>query len=98
MELNRRIRHSRKKHDNLIQRRNNLKKVIDEMVKARHPTNEVTHKFKFKELAEACGRAYRSYRVQGVPTMDPDTFYGLIKLRLISLIKREIQDLKSARI
>ena len=98
MELNRKIRHSRKKHDNLIRRRNNLTKAIDEMVKARHPTNEVAHKFEFKRLTEAFGRAYRSYRVEGMPKMDPDTFYGLIKEGLIGLIKREIKDLQSVRI
>ena len=35
VELNRKIRHSRKRHDNVVQRRNNLKRAIDEMLESR---------------------------------------------------------------
>ena len=96
-ELNRKIRHSRKKHDNLIRRRSNLKKTIDEMIRS-CPTVVKEHKFEFKELEEAFGRAYRSYRVEGKPKIDPDTFYELIKKGLSDLIIKELNDLKSARI
>ena len=42
--------------------------------------------------------AYRSYRVNGRPIMDVDTFFSGIKERLIELIKRQLNDLNSARV
>ena len=97
-ELNRKVRHSRKKLDNLIRRSDNLKKTIDEMMKASSTKEPPQHKFELKDLAEVFGCAYRSYRVDGKPKIDPDTFYELIKKGLIDLITRELKDLKSARI
>ena len=64
-ELNKKIRQSRKKQNNLIHKRNNLKKVIDEMIAAKPHKQLEVHKFKFKELAEAFGRTYRSLRCEG---------------------------------
>ena len=43
--------------------------------------------FKPIELEEAFGGAYRSYRVNGRPKTDVDTFFNRIKKRLIELIK-----------
>ena len=38
-ELNKKIRRSKKKHDNMIRRKNNLKKAIDEMVRSLNPSH-----------------------------------------------------------
>ena len=50
------------------------------------------------ELEQALGGAYRSYRVNGKPKMDVDTFFNRIKKELIGLIKRELKTQTSARI
>ena len=44
------------------------------------------------------GEAYRRYRINGRPKMDVDTFFNRIREGLIELIKRELNDLNSARI
>ena len=95
-ELNKKIRRSRKKHDHMIGRRNNLKKATDDIqrVKPRQPDRYP----EFRELEQAFGRAYGSYRVMGRPKVDPDTFYGLIRKQLIQLISRELKELMSARV
>ena len=54
--------------------------------------------FKPIELEEAFGGAYRSYRVNGRPKIDVDTFFNRIKKELIGLIKRELKTRTSARI
>ena len=54
--------------------------------------------FKPIELEQAFGGAYRSYRVNGKPKMDVDTFFNRIKKELIELIKRELKTRTSARI
>ena len=40
-------------------------------------------------LEGAFGRAYRRYRIDGGPRMDPDTFFNRIRRSLIELLKRE---------
>ena len=50
------------------------------------------------ELVEAFGGAYRSYRVNGRPKIDVDTFFNRIRKELIGLIKRELKTRTSARI
>ena len=50
-----------------------------------------TKPFKPIELEEAFGGAYRSYRVNGRPKIDVDTFFDRIKKRLIELIERELK-------
>ena len=50
------------------------------------------------ELEQAFRRAYRSYRGNGRPRMNVDTFFSCIKGELISLITRELIDLNSARV
>ena len=47
--------------------------------------------FKPKELEEAFGGAYRSYRIYGRPKIDVDTFFNRIGKRLIELIERELK-------
>ena len=54
--------------------------------------------FKPIELEQAFGGSYRSYRVNGKPKMDVDTFFNRIKKELIELIKRELKTRTSARI
>ena len=54
--------------------------------------------FKPIELEQAFGGAYRSYRVNGKPKMDVDTFFNRIRKELIELIKRELKTRASARI
>ena len=50
------------------------------------------------ELEEAFGGAYRSYRVNGRPKIDVDTFFNRIRKGLIEFIKRELKTRTSARI
>ena len=59
-ELNRKIRHSGKKHDGLINKRNSLRKAIEELKQgnAKQPTIEPAQGF--VEHERAFGRAYRS--------------------------------------
>ena len=54
--------------------------------------------FKPTELEQAFGGAYRSYRVNGRPKIDVDTFFNRIRKELIGLIKRELKIRTSARI
>ena len=54
--------------------------------------------FKPIELEQAFGGAYRSYRINGKPKLDVDTFFNRIRKELIELIKRELKTRTSARI
>ena len=54
--------------------------------------------FKPTELEQAFGGAYRSYRVNGRPKIDVDTFFNRIRKELIGLIKRKLKTRTSARI
>ena len=54
--------------------------------------------FKPIELEQAFGGAYRSYRINGRPKTDVDTFFSRIRKELIELIKRELKTRTSARI
>ena len=54
--------------------------------------------FKLVELEQAFGEAYRSYRINGKPKMDVNTFFNRIRKELIELIKRELKTRTSARI
>ena len=99
-ELNRKIRHSRKKHDGMVHKRNALRKAIADIKTT--PTTSTQHtvepEWKFKERERAFGGAYRSYRVNGRSRMDYSTFFGRIKEGLIDLLKRELTYLTSARV
>ena len=52
----------------------------------------------FKEREQAFRGASRSYRVNGRPKMDVDTFFSPMREGLIELIKRELTVLNSARV
>ena len=54
--------------------------------------------FKPIELEQAFRGAYRSYRINGRPKIDVDTFFNRIGKRLIELIKQELKTQTSARI
>ena len=54
--------------------------------------------FKPIELEQAFGGAYRSYRINGRPKIDIDTFFNRIGKRLIELIEQELKTRTSARI
>ena len=54
--------------------------------------------FKPIELEQAFRGAYKSYRVNGRPKIDVDTFFNRIRKGLIELIKRELKTRTSARI
>ena len=54
--------------------------------------------FKPIELEQAFGGSYISYRVNGRPKMDVDTFFNRIRKGLIELIERELKTRTSARI
>ena len=54
--------------------------------------------FKPIELEQAFRGAYRSYRINGRPRIDVDTFFNRIGKRLIELIERELKTRTSARI
>ena len=54
--------------------------------------------FKPTELEQAFGGPYRSYRVNGRPKIDVDTFFNRIRKELIGLIKQELKTRTSARI
>ena len=54
--------------------------------------------FKPIELEQAFGGAYRSYRINGRPKIDVDTFFNRIGKRLIEFIEQELKTRTSARI
>ena len=54
--------------------------------------------FKPIELEQDFRGAYRSYRVNGRPKIDVDTFFNRMRKELIGLIKRELKTRTSARI
>ena len=54
--------------------------------------------FKPIELEQVFRGSYRSYRANGRPKIDVDTFFNRIRKGLIELIKRELKTRTSARI
>ena len=93
-KLNKKIRHSKRKHNNLISKQNSIKKKIKELKGPREPEES----FNPIELEQAFNRAYRSYRINGRSRMDVDTFFDWIRQNLINLMNRELTDLGSARV
>ena len=63
-----------------------------------HPASGELEPFKPIELEQAFNGAYRSYRVNGRPKIDVDTFFKRIRKGLIELIKRELKTRTSALI
>ena len=86
-EVNRKIRHSRKKHDGRIHKRNSLRKAIEALKCGTKPEPVTEPEWNFKEREQAFRGAYRSYGVNGRSKMDIDTFFSKIKEGLIDLIK-----------
>ena len=99
-KLNKKIRHSKKKHNNLISKRNSIEKKIEELKGPREPeeSHEPKESFNPIELEQAFNRAYRSYRINGRSRMDVDTFFDPIRQNLIGLMNRELTDLGSAKV
>ena len=97
-ELNRKIRHPRKKHDGVIHKRNALRKAIEDLKHGTKPEPMAEPEWNFEKHERAFGGAYRSYRVNGRPRMDYSTFFGRIREGLIELIKQGLTSLNSARI
>ena len=98
-ELNKKIRHSRNKMDGMIHKRNSLRRTIEEIKRsersARPPPPPTVV---LRKLENAFGRAYRSYRADGRPRMDVDTFFSTIRRELIELINHELKHLRSVRV
>ena len=73
-KLNKKIRHSKRKHNNLISKRNSTKKKIEELKGPREPEKPCEPEpFNPVELEPAYNRAYRSYIINGRSRMDVDT-------------------------
>ena len=89
-KLNKKIRHSKKKHNGLISKRNLIKKKIKEARRASQVELKGPRKpdetFNPIEHEQAFRTAYKSYRVNGRPRMDVDTFFSRIREKLIELI------------
>ena len=99
-KLNKKIRHSKKKHNNLISKQNSIKKKIKELTGSSERNEVFTPEESFNpiELEQAFDRAYRSYRINGRNRIDVDTFFDRIKQNLIGLISRGLTDLNPARV
>ena len=95
-KLNTKIRHSERKHDNLISMQNLIKKKIEELKGPRKLKPEKS--FNPIELEQAFNRAYRSRKINGRARMNIDTFFDRIRQNLIDLMNRELTDLGSARL
>ena len=55
------------------------------------PASTEPEPFKAIELEQAFNGAYRSYRGNGRPKIDVDTFFSRIRKGLIELIRRELK-------
>ena len=99
-KLNKKIRHSKRKHNNLISKQNSIKKKIEELKVPHEPkeSHEPEESFNPIELEQAFNRAYRSYRFNGKSRMDIDTFFDRIRQNQIDLMNREVTDLGSERV
>ena len=86
-KLNKKFRHSKKKHNNLESMRISIKKKIEELKGPSKPevSRETEESFDPVELEQALDRAYRSYRINGRSRMDINTFFDLIRQNLIDL-------------
>ena len=80
-ELNKKVRRAKrnKVKEALIAKREDLRSKLA----------DVTWNPEARVLEGAFGRAYRRYRIDGRPRMDPDTFFNRIKSQLIVTLKKE---------
>ena len=97
-ELNRKIRHSRKKQDGMIHKRNALRKAIADFKHGTKPEPVTAPEWTFMEREQDFGGAYRSYRVNGRPKMDVETFFSRIRGALIDLIAKELKTRTSVKV
>ena len=97
-ELSRKVRHSEKKHDGLIHKRNSLKIAIEEFTWGSTKQPAIEPAQGFMERERAFQGAYRSYGVKERSRMDVDNFLSHRRGEIISLINRELTDLNSARV
>ena len=72
-----------------------IKKKIEELKGPRELEPEPEETFNPIDLEQAFNRVYRSYRINGRPRMDLDTFSDRIRQNLIDLMNRELTDLGS---
>ena len=75
-----------------------LRKAIESLKTGSRVKPKPEPEWIFRESERAFGGAYRSYRVNGRPKMDTDTFFCQIRKGLIDLIKRELKTCNSAKI
>ena len=99
-KLNKKIKHSKKKHNNLVSKQNSIKKMIEELKRPREPeeSHEPEESFNPAELEQAIDRAYRRYRINRRSRMDVDDLFDWTGQNLSNLISRELTDLNSARV
>ena len=88
-KLDKKIGHSKRRHNNLISNRNSIKKKIENLKASREPQEF----FNPVELEQPFSRACRSYRINGRSRMDVETFFDRIRENLIDLMNRELVDL-----
>ena len=81
-ELNRKIRHNR-----LIHKRNSRKKAIEGLKRGTKPEPVTEPEWTFMKREQAFNGAYRSYKVNGRPRMDVETFFNHIRGDIIELIR-----------
>ena len=77
-ELNRKIRHSKKKHDGMIYKRNALKKAIEGIKHGTKPASEKSVP-NWRSIERDFNGSYRRYRVNGRPRIDANTFLSWIR-------------------
>ena len=82
----------------MIHKRNSLRKSLETLKRGTKPEPLPEPEFIFKELEQAFGRAYRSYRVTREPKMDYDAFFIRVREGLIELISRELNNRNAAKI
>ena len=97
-EPNRKIRHLRKKHNGMIHKRNSLRKVIEDLKHVNKPEPMPEPKWIVGETEQVFRGAYRSYRVNGRPKKDVETFFSRIRSTVIDIIERELKTHNSAKI
>ena len=82
----------------MIHKRNALRKAIEELKSCPELKTKPPPEPNFREREQAFNRAYRSYRMEGVPKMDSDTFFDQLRKALIELIARELKTRTSDRV
>ena len=97
-ELNRKIRHYRKKYIGMIHKRNTLRNVIEDLKHGTKPEQMPEPEWNFKEHERTFRGACRSYWVNGRPRMDHSTFFNHIRGGLIDLIEQQLSNLNSVMV